>query len=288
MSIKKYLSSLESIGNRKILITGPTAGIGLAFVKTLLLKGATNLVFLAINKEKSYKIIAELKEKYSSASISFVHFDQSDYKCIDEAIKEIVSSHSDFDSLVCNAGILHPNPEAKSSQGYPLTIDTNFIGLAYFIKNLLPKIEPGKTIIFQGSCVAGFKVKEDIDLINNSLSLWGQYNLSKAGVESLFYYYYTSNKDHKFILAEPGITSSDLFKNLNRTFATLGRQLIKTVSHSLNKACLTLYKGIEKSSSSGDYYVPRGIGTYMGLPKKKKFPKKRRRQYLAKKAFDLI
>ena len=288
MSYKKYLSNLENIGNKKVIITGATAGIGLTLVKTLLLKGATNLVLLARNKEKATNVINELKDSYPDASISFIYYDQSKHNVIDDAVKEIKDNHLDAYAIICNAGILYPPKGSTSFQGYPLTIDTNFIGLAYFIKKLLDILDKPVKFILQGSCVAGFKVKEDIDILDNNIKLFEQYNISKSGVESIFYHYASLNTKHQFILTEPGITATDLFNGFNAFLRIAGKIFIKFFSHSQKKACLTLYKGLEENTKNNAYIVPRGIATFMGLPKAKEFPKKRQRIFLFEKAKKLI
>ncbi len=276
MSIDKYLKGIESFKDKRILITGCTAGIGLKLLEILLSKEA-HVVMLIRNIVKANKI----KERYPDAQIDIVQYDQSDYELIDSAIKEIKEKHSDFYALVANAGILFPPKNTISKQGYPLTIDTNFLGLKYFLDNLTPSFK-NKRYILQGSLAAGLKIKKDWDLKDSKLALFDQYNLSKAGVEALWHHYYINDKDNEYILTEPGVTSTDILRNFKEPIKTMGKVFVKTVSHSPKKASLTLLKALTKDTHNGDYIVPRGMYAIAGFPIYKRFPKKRIREYLIK------
>ena len=116
MNIKAYLEQIESFENRKILVTGATAGIGLELTKQLLEKGAF-VVMLIRNLDKGSKVKEELLEINHSYQIDMIQYDQSDYDSIDRAIKEIKEKHSDFYAFVANAGILYPAKDELSKQG---------------------------------------------------------------------------------------------------------------------------------------------------------------------------
>ena len=55
MTVKKYLSEIETFEGKTIIITGATAGIGLELAKELVAKKA-NLVILARNLTKANKV----------------------------------------------------------------------------------------------------------------------------------------------------------------------------------------------------------------------------------------
>ena len=276
MSIEKYLKGIESFKDEKILITGCTSGIGLELLDILLSKEA-HVVMLIRNQKKGQEVI----NKYPDSEIDIVQYDQSDYESIDLAIKEIKEKHSDFSALVANAGILFPDKNLLSKQGYPLTIDTNFLGLKHFLDNLTPLFKK-KRYILQGSLAAGLKVKKEWDIYDSKLPLFDQYNLSKAGVEALWHHYYINDKDNEYILTEPGVTSTDILRNFKEPIKTMGKVFMKTVSHSPKKASLTLLKALTKDTHNGDYIVPRGMYAIAGFPIYKRFPKKRIREYLIK------
>ncbi len=280
MRISKYLSNIEDFNGKKIIIAGGTAGIGLSLINQLLMKGAT-IVLLARNLSKAESVKKDLLIKYPEAKIDIIQYDQSDYDLIDSAVLAIKEKHSDFYAFVANAGILCPKDKKLSKQGNPLTIETNFLGLYRFLEQMVPLFN-NKRYVMQGSVAASLIGNKKVDIYNNKYKLFKQYNISKACVESLWHYYYLNNKDNEFILTEPGVVSTDLFNNFNWFLRVVGGFAVKVSSHSVEKASLTLLKGLTKDAHNGTYIVPRGTMTIFGYPKIKKFPKRRIREYLIK------
>lgn len=278
MSLKKYIDKIPDFSKKKIVITGCTAGIGKEAAMILAKKNA-DIVILARNEEKALKTKEMLLSINPNINVDFIKFDQSDYESIDNAVKELLDKHQDFYALVANAGILYPSKGIPSKQGYPLTIDTNFLGLRRFLDQIIDKVHD-KRFILQGSLVAGLHISKKADVLSPKNSLFKQYNISKAGVESLWYSYAKETKDNSFILVEPGITSTDLLRQWKQPIKWLGTTFVRIFSHSPKKASLTIIKGLEEDSNNFDYYVPKHVFTAMGYPKKKEFPKRRIREYL--------
>lgn len=278
MNIKKYLDQLPSLLDKEIIVTGGTSGIGLCLVDHLLYKGA-KVIVLARNENKALEVKNKLLEKYPNGQIFFIKYDQSDIASISSASDIIVRDFPHFEAMVLNAGVFCPKQKEK---GMSLTIQTNFVGLAYFLKNLLPKLEGKHRFILQGSFVAGWKNHKINSLEDDDLTNFQQYVISKSGVEALYHHYFANNQNNNFsfLCCEPGLTSTDIVRDLKTPLRQLGKLFMKLVSHSPKKAALTALKALDTNLSDGAYIVPRGFLTYMGYPKVKKFPKKREREYL--------
>ena len=278
MSVQKYLDNSPDLKGQEIIVTGGTSGIGLCLVYHLLYKGA-KVIVLARNKKKALEVKNKLLEKYPDGSIDFVKYDQSNEESIKAASEVIAREYPRFDAIVLNAGVFCPNQEKDEMS---LTIKTNFVGLYLFLENLLPKLEGKHRFIIQGSFVAGWRNKKINSLKDKKLSGFQQYIISKSGVEALFYHYSSlnENQDFSFLLCEPGLTSTDIVRDLKTPIRQLGKLFMKIVSHSPYKAALTALKCLDSSLPNGTYVVPRGFMAYMGYPKIKRFPKKRRREHL--------
>lgn len=281
MTLQKYISRIESFKDKKIILTGGTSGIGLELLKILIQKEA-KVVLLVRNIEKASHVKEAIIKDYPNADISFVNYDQSDYELIDSAVKEIKAHHFDFDAIVCNAGIMLPPKEDKSKQGFPLTIDTNFLGLKRFLDQLVNSFQ-NKRFVLQGSLMANAKIKENHDIYSDKYPLFKQYNVSKACVESLFYYYLNNNLDNEFILTEPGVAGTDIIRYMKQPIKAMGWVFMRMFSHSAKKASLTLLLGLTSQSKNGSFIVPRGLFAIRGYPKYKKFPNKRKREFLINK-----
>lgn len=280
MSIKKYLDSLQDLSNRKIIITGGTSGIGLSIVKHLLYKNAS-VVILARNMTKANDVKNRLEEAYPNAHIDLIKYDQSDDGSIIEAAQNIIKEHQDFYALIMNAGIFQSKKKLTYVDGFCQTIKTNFVGLKILLDNLLPYIKGEHRYIFQGSFVAGYHIKKIKSLQDKNISAWQQYLISKAGVESLYYHYsLLDNPEQNFYLVEPGLTSTDIIRDFNSFFRWAGKLFLKTFSHSSDKAALTALLALQDDIKKNTYIVPRGFLTFMGYPKIKDFPKKRRKPEL--------
>lgn len=277
MSIKKYLDSLQDLSNRKIIITGGTSGIGLSIVKHLLYKNAS-VVILARNMNKANDVKNRLEEAYPNAHIDLIKYDQSDDGSIIEATQIIIKEHQDFYALIMNAGIFQSKKKLTYVNGICQTIKTNFVGLKILLDSLLPCIKGEHRYIFQGSFVAGYHIKKIKSLQDKNISSWQQYLISKAGVESLYYHYsLLDNPEQNFYLVEPGLTSTDIIRDFNSFFRWTGTLFLKIFSHSSDKAALTALLALQDDIKKNTYIVPRGFLTFMGYPKIKDFPKKRRK-----------
>ena len=279
MSVKKYLDKLENLSGQKIIVTGGTSGIGLSLVKELLFKGA-DVIILARNMVKANEVKAKLDELYPNRT-TIVQYDQSNDESVINAANIIIKEHSDFTSLVLNAGIFQSKHKQSTIDNMSLTIKTNYVGVKVFLDHLLPNLKGEHRIIFQGSVVAGWRNKKIESLKDKNLSGFQQYIISKSGIEALYCHYTKlEQKQFSFYLVEPGLTSTDIIRDFPAFIRWAGKIFMRVVSHSSDKAALTAMLAVQSTTEKNSYIVPRGIGTYMGYPKIKKFPKKRERAYL--------
>lgn len=275
MAVSKYLAKLESLKGKEVLVTGGTSGIGLSIVDHLLNKEA-DVIVLARNINKALEVKNKMEKKYPQGHLDFIYYEQDNLKSIDEAIEKIIHYHKNFYAMIFNAGLLSRN---KHDEGLSMTMKTNFIGTAYFIKKLLPHLKGEHRIIIQGSFVAGLKEK-GIKSLEDKTTAMQQYIISKSGVEALYHYYATSYKDNiSFYLVEPGLTSTDIVRNFQTPIKQVGKLFLKIFAHSNGKAALTAIYALQ-SNVKPCFIVPRSPFASRGYPKVKVFPKKRYRPEL--------
>ena len=275
MSIQRFVESLGSFENKKVVLIGGTSGIGLELLKHLVFCKA-KIILLAIEKELSIK----LKEEYDLLDV--ICYDQSSFESIDSAINELLKKHKDFDTIVLNAGVL--GLKKVLDNGYPATIGINYIGNRYFIDSISPKLTNNVRFVIAGSFAAGLHFKKNADLKSDKLSTFDQYNISKGYLEAYFYklsierpYPYV-----EYVLAEPGLTNTGIIHSFNKVVRFLGKYFLKWFFHSPKKASLGLLLGISMKAKNGDFITPRGLFRLSGYPKIRKTPKRRRREYLFK------
>ena len=277
MTVKKYLSKIEDLSNRKIVLTGGTSGIGLSFLKCLVSKNAF-VILLVRNIKKAETIVKELN--YSN--IDIIEYDQSSYSSIKKGIDTLLEKYPSVDSIVLNAGVMSRTKELM--EGHPYSIGVNYYGVRYFIEYIAPKLTAKTKIIIQGSLVAGFHLNKKTNIDSNDFKTFKEYNISKMCVEAYTYKLMKekpySNID--FVLTEPGITSTSITRDLDSFLKHVGKVFVSTFFHSVDKASLTLLEAVSSKATHGSYIVPRGLFTISGYPKYKKFPHKREREYLIK------
>lgn len=278
MHIEKYLESISSFKNKKVLLTGATSGIGKELFFHLVKKEADIILFAY-----EMDIANELKNRYPDRNIDIIYYDQSSFKKIEESIDILLDKYSVVDYFVFNAGVLAL--KGKTVDGYATTIGINYLGVKHFIEYISPKISFCTRFIIQGSFASIFHLKKNIDFKDESLSTFDQYNASKIYLEAYFYYLYINNKypNISYVLTEPGLTNTNIISNFNKVIRFLGKHFLKIFCHSPIKASLTLLKAMDKDVNNGDFITPRGLFALGGYPKIKRFPKKRRKEYLFKK-----
>lgn len=277
MSIKKYLASIEDLSNQKIVLVGGTSGIGLSFLKFLVKKNAY-VILLARNLKKAEAIVDEL----NYYNIDIIEYDQSSFSSIQKGIDDLLNKYPKVDSIVLNAGVISKTKELM--EGHPYSIGVNYYGIRYFVEYICPKLDSKTKIVIQGSLVAGFHLNKKINIEDDNLKTFKEYNISKMCVEAYFYKLVSKRiyPNIDFVLTEPGVTSTSITRDLDSFLKHVGKVFVSTFFHSVNKASLTLLEAVSSRASNGSYIVPRGLFTISGYPKYKKFPKKRIREYLIK------
>lgn len=274
-----YLNILPSLENKNVIITGSNTGIGFQIAKACLYKSA-NVILACRNLNKANIAKDELLKDFPNGNISLIKYDQSNLESIKEFADQILKSEINFDILICNAGIFKPNRTLLFYNQIPLTYGTNFIGLFYLLDLLNERLKSDskdRKIIIQGSLSARFyKTKGSAFLFNNKMRLFKQYALSKQCVENSFYYFANQNLNPhlQFLLAEPGITNSDIYRNYPAPFRQIAKGAINLVCHSTFVAGLSAVSLACKYTTNGLFMAPKGYKRIKGYPKIFKFNKK--------------
>ncbi len=159
--------------NKTVLITGASRGIGAAAAREFASLGAN--VMLAARTEAAIKEIAD-EINLSGGKAAAVACDVSDHAQVKAMVAACVSTFGGLDVLINNAGALEPIEHLNGSDvdAWVKVIDINVNGVYYGIREALPHMKKGGTILTIGSGAA-----------TNALEAWSAYCASKAAVHHL-------------------------------------------------------------------------------------------------------
>lgn len=137
-----------------VLITGATAGFGLAMVKSFIANGD-----LVVATARRKNVLDDLKKQYGS-KIHVAQMDVQNQKEVEQVMYNLPQAFRDVDVLVNNAGLavgLDPAQNA-SIQDWETMVDTNVKGLMFCTHALLPGMVAQKKghIINLGSVAGEF------------------------------------------------------------------------------------------------------------------------------------
>lgn len=270
MNFQKFYSKHNlNLTNKKIIVTGANSGVGFSIVKHLVRLNA-KVVMACRNKNRCDKAISDILKEYPNANIEYLHFDQSTLNTSKNSLNNLIQSeHMDFDYIIFNAGILSPEDNRLNEDGFPITIATNYINVVYIVEQLSKYVDKNKDIrfIFQSSLTSRMYKKTNF-LLNNKVSKMKQYSLSKFCITNYKNYKVSfNNTNNKFLVSEPGITNSNIIRNLPKVINVLGNWFLKLFMMKVDKASLNAIMCLQDEINDGSEYRPRGLFAIRGLPR---------------------
>ncbi|KXN81048.1 hypothetical protein AN958_06170 [Leucoagaricus sp. SymC.cos] len=127
---------IPDLSGKVIIVTGGNSGIGKETVKALLFKRAK--VYIAShNEERANAAIQEL-EAATNYKAHFLKVDLASLRSVKAAAEEFRRLEIKLDVLINNAGVMIPEPNALTAEGYDLQFGVNVIGHFYFTQLLIP------------------------------------------------------------------------------------------------------------------------------------------------------
>lgn len=124
---------------RQVLITGGSSGIGLAFAREMLARGAA-VTLVARRSPVLDAARRELLQQYPTAIVHTITFDVADAVAVERDLTPHVAAHG-VDILINNAGVVMPGrfvdlPAAQFRQ----MMDVNYFGTVHMTKLIVPHL----------------------------------------------------------------------------------------------------------------------------------------------------
>ncbi|THU80706.1 NAD(P)-binding protein [Dendrothele bispora CBS 962.96] len=135
---KWSVDDIPDLTGQVMIVTGGNTGIGKETVEALL-KHNAKVYLAARSKVKAEEAIQDLRVKTGKDAI-WLKLDLADLKSIKAAVEEFTSKEKELHVLFNNAGVMMPELEDLTIQGYDLQFGTNVLGHFFLTKLLLPTL----------------------------------------------------------------------------------------------------------------------------------------------------
>lgn len=183
--------------NKNVVITGGSAGIGLATAKTFIGKGA-NVLITGRNTDSLHAASVEI----NSLKLKTLASDVSKMADIATLEKEIAKSGNKVDVLVLNAGIAKQySIEETTEEVFDDLFNINVKGLFFTLQKLIPYLAEGASVILisSGVSVSGY-------------AQMGAYAATKSAVDAIARTAATELADRKIRVntVAPGLTDTPM------------------------------------------------------------------------------
>ena len=116
---------MEWIKNKRVLITGPTSGIGRQIAIDLSTHGAH--VTLACRDQARGQDVARAIVAATAGGVDIVQVDVSSQRSVEAFVSEFIASRPPIDVLINNAGTIQ-GERRESVDGIEMTFATNVLG----------------------------------------------------------------------------------------------------------------------------------------------------------------
>ncbi|XP_065066210.1 uncharacterized protein LOC135692102 [Rhopilema esculentum] len=167
---------MESFGSKTIVITGVTAGLGLAMCEYFVERS-----HIVIGCGRRADKIDDINNKFSKEKSNFFCVDVSSDEEVEEWAKTVIQQFGPPDLLINNAGIINRNERLWniSAEEFDKVIDVNIKGTANCIRHFVPSmVEAQKGVIVNFSSRRGKAAC--CEVAPYCCTKWGIEGLSKA------------------------------------------------------------------------------------------------------------
>jgi 3-oxoacyl-[acyl-carrier protein] reductase len=161
MHEKQMELEMRNQNQRVAVVTGASRGIGKSAARRLAKDGFLVILNYNHSQDEAESLVLELK-KVGGDAIA-VHGDVSSVDGVDQFFSEVdqhlvnATSSSQFDVLVCNAGIIRSGTiDHTAEQDFDELFDLNTKGVFYTIQRALPRMRSGGAILTVGSGLTRF------------------------------------------------------------------------------------------------------------------------------------
>ena len=238
----------ERFTGKRALITGATRGLGLEVARMLHAEGA-HVILTGRHDARGRAVLAELP------GADYWHLDVANEADWVEAADRLRARNETLDILVNNAAVVRMESLLDSTAaGFREVVETNLMGVFHSLRNLIPLMARGASIVNISSCAG-------LEGINGAASYvaskWGVTGLTQAAALELGHREIRVNSVHPRSIATEMIGSKMAETGAKELF---GRQAIPRVGQAREVAAMVAFLASSDSSycTGGAYLVDGG------------------------------
>ncbi|XP_042865463.1 retinol dehydrogenase 13-like [Penaeus japonicus] len=255
--------STRRMDGKTIIVTGASAGIGLATAEDLARRGA-RVIMACRNAAKAGKLAEEIREKTGNKEVEVRVLDISDFDSVREFAREFKKTEKRLDVLINNAGVGIPD-KRMTKQGFELTMATNHYGhflLTNLLLDMLKASAPSR-VVSVSSVAHKYCSKVDLDDLNfnkTPYSVFPAYALSKL-CNILFTKELARKLTGTGVVANclhPGVVATEVFNKENTWLGSFLTLLVGIIGKQRDGgAQSSIYLAVAKEAQdvSGKYFV---------------------------------
>ena len=173
---------MNSMKGKRVVITGPTSGVGKEIALQLAELG-TEVILACRDVKKGNQVAAEITRRAGSKNVVLMEVDTSSQKSIHEFTREFRRRYRRLDVLINNAAVSRGMlPKVNSVDGIELTFATNVLGYFLLIQELLDVLKrsaPSRIINVASSYASDLDL-DDLQFERRPFESFRAYAQSKA------------------------------------------------------------------------------------------------------------
>ena len=145
------------LSDKRVLVTGVSAGLGVETARSLVTHGAT-VVGTARDLNKARRALAQaFPQKANNPPVELVEADLASLASVRKAASDLLARAKPFDAIIANAGVM-ACPQGKTKDGFETQFGTNHLGHFVFVNRLVPLLNRGARIVTLSS--AGHRISD--------------------------------------------------------------------------------------------------------------------------------
>jgi NAD(P)-dependent dehydrogenase (short-subunit alcohol dehydrogenase family) len=149
-----------NLSDKRILVTGASAGLGVETARALAAHGA-RVVGAARNLDKAHGATAEVRAQAAhGGGLELIELDLASLASVRASADALLADGRRFDVIIANAGVM-ACPKGTTADGFETQFGTNHLGHFVFVNRIASLLKPGGRLVNLSS--AGHRFS-DVDL----------------------------------------------------------------------------------------------------------------------------